>query len=360
MSLDDIPIDPPPRTNFEAHVWRVGWYPVKEGTRHAVSPAFRVPTGDGRTPSPLGDAFRRLAVVWEGDDGVPEGLAHGLPVPLPLRLHPKVPQAGSAGRSGGGSAGSRARDLQVVRHRDPERACAARPRAFVAERAADNVGEPSDERHQGEEFDSIDAKLPGVESSVLGPTSLVERVLRRDQRERHRRDPQAVHRRPRCRVPGRRFQGNGVDGVHPARRASGAFRRPSNPPPSGGGAFQNELTQERQSPEPYDMIRGLPSVRGRGLEPRWLLTASTSNAIDSLQGSVSAELERQETAETVEKRLVSAQQNQNVVGGVGDEGRAEVMRALYAALEVWTDGGTTRELRLHVVRLLALLEAVEP
>ena len=101
-------------------------------------------------------------------------------------------------------------------------------------------------------------------------------------------------------------------------------------------------------------------MRGRGLEPRWLLTASTSNAIDSLQGSVSAELERQETAETVEKRLVSAQQNQNVVGGVGDEGRAEVMRALYAALEVWTDGGTTRELRLHVVRLLALLEAVEP
>jgi integrase len=34
---------------------------------------------------------------------------------------------------------------------------------------------------------------------------------------------------------------------------------------------------ERQNPEPSEMTRGLPSVRGRGLEPRWLLTASTSS-----------------------------------------------------------------------------------
>jgi REP-associated tyrosine transposase len=37
--------------------------------------------------------LRRLAVLWEGDEGVPEGFAHGLPVPLPLRVHLKVPQA---------------------------------------------------------------------------------------------------------------------------------------------------------------------------------------------------------------------------------------------------------------------------
>jgi hypothetical protein len=35
-------------------------------------------------------------------------------------------------------------------------------------------------------------------------------------------------------------------------------------------------TSERQNPEPSEMTRGLPAVRGRGLEPRWLLTASTS------------------------------------------------------------------------------------
>jgi hypothetical protein len=85
---------------------------------------------------------------------------------------------------------------------------------------------------------------------------------------------------------------------------------------------------------------------------------STTNAIDTLSDSVSAALERQGTSEIVEKRPVSAQQNQNPAGGVGD-GRAEVMRALYGALEVWTGGSTTRELRLHLVRLLALIETLE-
>ena len=89
-----------------------------------------------------------------------------------------------------------------------------------------------------------------------------------------------------------------------------------------------------------------------------MLAASTSNAINTLGASVSAKLERQETSEIVEKRLVSAQQDQNVVDGVGD-GRGEVMRALYGAVEAWTAGATTRELRLHLLRLLALIEAVE-
>jgi hypothetical protein len=72
----------------------------------------------------------------------------------------------------------------------------------------------------------------------------------------------------------------------------------------------------------------------------------------------SAELERQETSESVENCLISAQQNQNRVGGVGD-GRAEVLQALYGALEAWKGGGTTRELRLHLARLLALIETLE-
>ena len=33
----------------------------------------------------------------------------------------------------------------------------------------------------------------------------------------------------------------------------------------------------KTKPEPSEMTRGLPAVRGRGLEPRWLLTASTSS-----------------------------------------------------------------------------------
>ena len=42
-------------------------------------------------------------------------------------------------------------------------------------------------------------------------------------------------------------------------------------------ASPSPATSEKQNPEPYEMIRGLPAVRGRGLEPRWLLTASTSS-----------------------------------------------------------------------------------
>jgi integrase len=45
--------------------------------------------------------------------------------------------------------------------------------------------------------------------------------------------------------------------------------------PSGPSA--TSPNSEKQNPEPYEMIRGLPAVRGRGLEPRWLLTASTSS-----------------------------------------------------------------------------------
>jgi hypothetical protein len=89
-----------------------------------------------------------------------------------------------------------------------------------------------------------------------------------------------------------------------------------------------------------------------------MLAASTSNAIGTLCASVSAELGRQEPSESVEKRLISAQQNRNVVGGVGD-GRAQVIRALSEALEVWTAGGTARELRLHLVTVLALSETLD-
>ncbi|MEO7178652.1 MAG: tyrosine-type recombinase/integrase [Allosphingosinicella sp.] len=53
-------------------------------------------------------------------------------------------------------------------------------------------------------------------------------------------------------------------------RSHSGHTEPSLPSPA-------PIIAQRQNPEPLEMIRGLPSVRGRGLEPRWLLTASTSN-----------------------------------------------------------------------------------
>jgi hypothetical protein len=44
-------------------------------------------------------------------------------------------------------------------------------------------------------------------------------------------------------------------------------------------ALASPPTPEKQNPEPYEMIRGLPAVRGRGLEPRWLLNRWDLNAL---------------------------------------------------------------------------------
>ena len=72
----------------------------------------------------------------------------------------------------------------------------------------------------------------------------------------------------------------------PPQQNSGHTTPPSTPAPPP--------TPRRRNPEPSEMTRGLPAVRGRGLEPRWLLTASTSSGAGPSRSKDSAELGRQE------------------------------------------------------------------
>ena len=50
----------------------------------------------GWKPSPLGEAFRGLAVRFRGEH-ISEVIAHSLFAALPFRVHHEVPQAGAAG-----------------------------------------------------------------------------------------------------------------------------------------------------------------------------------------------------------------------------------------------------------------------
>src|SRR5438552_7417822 len=63
-------------------------------------------------------------------------------------------------------------------------------------------------------------------------------------------------------------------------------------------------TPRRRNPEPSEMTRGLPAVRGRGLEPRWLLTASTSSGAGPSSVKNSAGLERQEASGSGTERRI--------------------------------------------------------
>lgn len=189
---------------------------------------------EGWNPSPLGEAFRGLAVlcwcVW-----LPAQLAQCVPSALPLRVHDKVPQAGltrarCAGRSSFGSG-----DLSSSGSGDLEGARSCGPCASVVECAAAVGAEPRDAADQGEDIASSIAGLPTVTQGVLGPTPLGSRVLCRFEWQCHRRGAQGVHRESRCRVPGRRFRHcGGVSAASPA-RSLGDFSRPSKPSPLGEG-----------------------------------------------------------------------------------------------------------------------------
>jgi len=89
-------------------------------------------------------------------------------VPLPLCIHPEVPQAGIERGSCGSAARHDSGDLSAERDRNTEGSCEARARAFVAERAATTVAEPRDAVDKGQDVESIDAGVSGNPEGVLG------------------------------------------------------------------------------------------------------------------------------------------------------------------------------------------------
>jgi hypothetical protein len=95
------------------------------------------------------------------------------------------------------------------------------------------------------------------------------------------------------------------------------------------------------------MIRGLLPVRGGGIEPPWLLTASTSSEDGRKEDAISRGYERQETSESGSQRRISAVHSQNP--GVDDEATTEVLRA---ACEGWERERDRGELRRVLFELL--------
>jgi hypothetical protein len=92
-------------------------------------------------------------------------------------------------------------------------------------------------------------------------------------------------------------------------------------------------------------------VRGGGLEPPWLLTASTSTQEGPSGPNVFAEKDRQETSANVSERQISAARSQNPLT---DD---EVTRALAAAQDAWVEDLD----RVRLARaLFVLLRRLQP
>jgi hypothetical protein len=98
------------------------------------------------------------------------------------------------------------------------------------------------------------------------------------------------------------------------------------------------------------MIRGLLPVRGGGIEPPWLLTASTSSEDSPSKDAISRGCERQETAESGRERRISAARSQNPEQA--DEAITEVLRE---AFEGWQRKRHRGELRRVLFELLGAL-----
>jgi hypothetical protein len=91
------------------------------------------------------------------------------------------------------------------------------------------------------------------------------------------------------------------------------------------------------------------SVRGGGLEPPWLLTASTSTRRNGPDSNDLEELERQETSESVSKRHILATCSQN------SEPADPVAECLGDACRAWAGSGDPRKLRKVLIAILGLL-----
>ena len=106
-------------------------------------------------------------------------------------------------------------------------------------------------------------------------------------------------------------------------------------------------------------------VRGGGLEPPWLLTASTSSRSDGPPSKDFAELERQETSGSGLKRPILATCSQNSGGAEvrtsgssesQDSGPDPVLVRLRSARENWEQRRDLRELRRALLDLLQELD----
>jgi hypothetical protein len=106
------------------------------------------------------------------------------------------------------------------------------------------------------------------------------------------------------------------------------------------------------------MIRGPGLVRGRGLEPRWLLTASTSNGERPPRGKDFAAFERQETSGSVPERHIPVTCDRNSGGKPeGPIGIADVVAVrLEEAGRRWGAERDRRGLRRALLELLHALD----
>jgi hypothetical protein len=95
---------------------------------------------------------------------------------------------------------------------------------------------------------------------------------------------------------------------------------------------------------------GFRGVRGGGIEPPWLLTASTSTRQSPPDFNDLAELERQGTSESVPKRHILATCSQN------SEPADLVADRLRDAWRAWAETHEPRELRKVLLAILGLLD----
>ena len=138
---------------------------------------------DGEPPSPLGEAFRRFAVL-SMHGKLSKIITRGLSASLSLRLHTQIPQTGPGARRRSAYAGTRERDLSCEWDRNHQRACATRPRSSVFGRAAVPVPEPSNAGDQRQDLAPFAPRLSGTAEEILGSAPLGPRVLCRHERQR--------------------------------------------------------------------------------------------------------------------------------------------------------------------------------
>jgi len=106
------------------------------------------------------------------------------------------------------------------------------------------------------------------------------------------------------------------------------------------------------------MTRGWPAVRGRGLEPRWLLTASTSNGVRTASPKESAGPERQGTPGSVHERRIPVTRDRN--SGEGNDSPEAITDVVAVRLaeagRTWEAERDRRSLRRALLDLLQGLD----
>ena len=98
-----------------------------------------------------------------------------------------------------------------------------------------------------------------------------------------------------------------------------AFRAPFSSAPEMPGR-RKKTAEEAGDPEISSFLGELGPVRGGGIEPPWLLTASTSTHAGASNDAISRTCARRETSASVSERQVSAARSQNPTTGHEDRG----------------------------------------